>query len=274
MTDNAEPPALLDFDMGSSMLLHDAPSNDAVPHTTPKVVSKYDPVAQLMQSDSESSDSDIRKSIRAPSPHDTHDVDSGTDEKPQRKRKPLNRARFVKKADSVVGRLAPRRRAIDSDSSSSDSDSVAKPSRMAKAKTPKENSDSESDANPEVNPNSIIANPKPRMASAAALARIHQESERLIRETSVHLDPLDFTSRLILSDFYVKFDSHSTPKPTRAKFVMPPLKFSGSFAFGEGNDQVMVLDACDEVAFGSQRVRNVAKQKGGNALDAILERGS
>ncbi|KAJ2438233.1 hypothetical protein IWW46_004989, partial [Coemansia sp. RSA 2440] len=300
MTDNAEPPALLDFDMGSSMLLHDAPSNDAVPHTTPKVVSKYDPVAQLMQSDSESSDSDIRKSIRAPSPHDTHDVDSGTDEKPQRKRKLLNRARFVKKADSVVGRLAPRRRAIDSDSSSSDSGSVAKPSRMAKAKTPqvnsdsdsdsdsntakpgriakaktpKENSDSESDANPEVSPNSIIANPKPRMASAAALARIHQESERLIRETSVHLDPLDFTSRLILSEFYVKFDSHSTPKPTRAKFVMPPLKFSGSFAFGEGDDQVMVLDACDEVAFGSQRVRNVAKQKGGNALDAILERGS
>ncbi|KAJ2499993.1 hypothetical protein GGH96_003104 [Coemansia sp. RSA 1972] len=299
MTDNAEPPAPLDFDMGSSMLLNDASSTSPVAHTTPKLVSKYDPVAQLMQSDSESSDTDTRKSVRAPSPRlETHSVDSGVDEKPQRKRRPMKKARFVKKNDSVVGRLALRRRAIDSDSSSSDSDSnTKKPGRVAKAIAPKANSDSdssiakpghvvkaktskansgsgsESDANPEVNPNSIIANPKPRMASAAALARIHQESERLIRETSVHLDPLDFTSRLILSDFYLKFDSHSTPKPTRAKFVMPPLKFSGSFAFGEGDDQVMVLDACDEVAFGLQRVRNVAKQTG-SALDEILERGS
>ncbi|KAJ2483025.1 hypothetical protein IWW56_000708 [Coemansia sp. RSA 2131] len=280
MTDSTEPPALPDFDIGSSTLLHGAPSNDgSVAHTTPKVISKFDPVAQLMESDSESSDTDARKSVCAPSPRLGTHVDSGIDEKPRRKRKPMSRARFVQKKDSVVGRLAPRRRAIDSDSSSSDSDSnTAKPgrSRVAKAITPgKENSDSESDTNPEVNSNSIIAEPKPRMASAAALARIHQESERLIRETAVHLDPLDFTNRLILSDFYLKFDSHSTPKPTRAPFVMPPLKISGSFAFGEGDDQVMVLDPCDEIAFGSQRVRNVTStQVGGNALDAILARGS
>ncbi|KAJ1853572.1 hypothetical protein GGH12_000734 [Coemansia sp. RSA 1822] len=312
MTDSTEPPALPDFDIGSSTLLHSAPSNDgSVTHTTPKVVSKFDPVAQLMESDSETSDTDVWKSVCAPSPRlDTH-ADSGIDEKPRRKRKPMSQARFVQKKGSVMRQLGLRCRAIDSDSSSSDSDSnTAKPgrsrvakaitpdadsesdtnpevnpnsnttkpgrSRVAKAITPdKENSDSESDTNPEVNSNSIIAEPKPRMASAAALARIHQESERLIRETAVHLDPLDFTNRLILSDFYLKFDSHSTPKPTRAPFVMPPLKISGSFAFGEGDDQVMVLDPCDEIAFGSQRVRNVTSTLvGGNALDAILARGS
>ncbi|KAJ2345055.1 hypothetical protein GGF43_005312, partial [Coemansia sp. RSA 2618] len=186
--------------------------------------------------------------------------------------------------------MARRSRAVTDDSSASDSDeSVAstKPKRRATALN--SNSDSDSDTG-DATHDSIAANdtppvtaPAPRAASKTALARIHQESERLIRETSVKLDPLEFTQRLHLSDFWLKFDAHVVqPRASpRKPFKMPPLQITGSFAFTSGDEQIMVVDDCDIDAFKStigsklvptHNVREVVH--GQTALDEILSYGS
>ncbi|KAJ1663215.1 hypothetical protein EV178_005189 [Coemansia sp. RSA 1646] len=47
---------------------------------------------------------------------------------------------------------------------------------------------------------------KARAASKAAMAMIHEESARLIRETAVAINPMDYTQPLELHDFFAKFD--------------------------------------------------------------------
>ncbi|KAJ2458556.1 hypothetical protein GGF42_001998, partial [Coemansia sp. RSA 2424] len=60
------------------------------------------------------------------------------------------------------------------------------------------------------------AEPRERPASKAALTKIHQETERLVRETAVLINPLDYTQRLVLADFFARFDHYIAANTTAA----------------------------------------------------------
>ncbi|KAJ2882827.1 hypothetical protein FB639_002304 [Coemansia asiatica] len=53
---------------------------------------------------------------------------------------------------------------------------------------------------------------KERAASKAAIALMHRETERLVRETAVKIEPLEFTKRLELEDFFARFSAFSLSK--------------------------------------------------------------
>ncbi|KAJ2363336.1 hypothetical protein H4S01_004352 [Coemansia sp. RSA 2610] len=280
-------PAAIDFDVGSSTLLQ-AFAEPSGASAGPRESLKFDPVAQLMDSDDSGDEAAGSSGVPEPTRED-----SGTDyvaEKPKKTRRPLSAARFALnkhvKPDSVVGRMAAaarRSRAVADSDSESDSDSGAEqPQRSPKpVRLPAADSDSDSDTPAAAAP----APKKPaasRAASKAAMARIHQESERLVRETAVHIDPLEFTHRLHLDGFFARFDVHgsappSTPSPHKP-FAVPPLQIKGAFAFAGDGSEVIVIDDDDDddVALGgSAAARRLMQTQaeggpGESALDAIL----
>ncbi|KAJ1934884.1 hypothetical protein FBU59_005552, partial [Linderina macrospora] len=66
---------------------------------------------------------------------------------------------------------------------------------------------------------------------------MHQESARLVRETHVHVDPLEFTKRLQLSDFYTRFDSSRTTKSVREQRRQNALRNTQKLRFpGDNSD--------------------------------------
>ncbi|KAJ2909800.1 hypothetical protein GGI21_001516, partial [Coemansia aciculifera] len=158
-----------------------------------------------------------------------------------------------KGADSIVARLAssrrsrtavsdsseeeevvvggPRQRTMSSLRLDSDSDSESAPPPLSlppvsfnpppvepkKPRAPRKNKKaipttaSEAEAEGEENAGGV---PKERPASKAALARMHQETERLVRETAVLINPLDYTQRLVLDDFFARFDLYAANAAT------------------------------------------------------------
>ncbi|KAI8323354.1 hypothetical protein GQ54DRAFT_296788 [Martensiomyces pterosporus] len=150
----------------------------------------------------------VRPSLRIDSDSDS-DSDSDTDAGagPVRKDRPpstvVNRLRKNPAKQATIAK-ADRNESDSSNEYSTDSDAATGAKKKARAK----NSASER------------APRKPRAASKAAMAKIQQETERLVRETAVIIDPADFTRRLTLSDFFERFDARKRPSdstlPTRA----------------------------------------------------------
>ncbi|KAJ2801939.1 hypothetical protein H4R20_003474 [Coemansia guatemalensis] len=344
------------FDLGSS-LLQGAFAAANLAENKPTHATRYDPVAQLMDSDDSDDASDGARRGGSSKAHPDSDIDSipqklftavaessssmfaseskVPDRKPQKKRKPLNAARFkLNKGvtrDSVVGRMAAAHRARDmSSDTSDDSDHKGSSPGIRQRGTPRkinhrsaldtdsdsdtdsERSDSESKAKQaelvdeelegsslntkdsshksKAKPSSVDASSKHkgRAASKAAMAKIHQESERLVRETAVNIDPEEFTQRLALDGFLNRFDTRSressTKKPRKA-FVVPPVQTKGTFTFtmdDGGNELVVVEDDCPmplpHTSVGAlksicqtQQAKHLVHE---NALDAILSHGS
>ncbi|KAJ2384616.1 hypothetical protein GGI05_004947, partial [Coemansia sp. RSA 2603] len=217
------------FDLGTSTLL---------PHA------RYDPVAQLLESDSDS-DSDREAAAVKPAAVKAlvlptllaQTADSAAQEKKKKARKPRQRKEKDKEKgkgkgkdkdrikDSVVGRLAgARRRVAALESSASEDESPGKSASQPQRRLVNlriASSDSEaSDGAPE-NPGEETAQrqPKERAASKKALAMMHRETERLVRETLVKIDPLEYTVRLELSDFYTRFAQRTTQTPAATQPV-------------------------------------------------------
>ncbi|KAJ2812681.1 hypothetical protein FBU31_007554, partial [Coemansia sp. 'formosensis'] len=164
------------------------------------------------------------------------------------RRRPFTAARFaLNKGDSIVARLASRRGRAVSDSSS-DEDAVAAlqfdgprqrtmsslridsdedeplapmaaspppppaaaPAKAKKSRAPRKKAPAEDGV------------PKERPASKAAMAKIHQETERLVRETAVLINPLDYTQRLVLDDFFARFDLYASNASDPAATAVEP----------------------------------------------------
>ncbi|KAJ2079817.1 hypothetical protein H4R24_003517 [Coemansia sp. RSA 988] len=343
------------FDLGSS-LLQGAFATDTISENKSTHTTRYDPVAQLMDSDDSDdasnsvqrggptkvrSDSDAEDiphmSFAAMAENDSSRLGAESkvlDIKPQKKRKPLKAARFKLdkgvKRDSVVGRMAAahRARGINSDTSD-DSDREADNSdikqRVATKKVNHRNaldtdsdtdsgrSDSEPgakqaelgdggsddsglktegfDGKDKVAKSSSAdssSKNKGRAASKAAMAKIHQESERLVRETAINIDPEEFTQRLTLDDFLHRFDTRSRIPPAkklRKAFVVPPVQTKGTFTFamGDGSSELVVVEDDSlmpqshasagvlKLIHQSQHAKPLVRE---NALDAILSHGS
>ncbi|KAJ2726877.1 hypothetical protein GGI07_000205 [Coemansia sp. Benny D115] len=221
------------FDIGSSTL---GGLTMPVPESG-RDINKYDPLAQLLGSDNSDSDSDSdgekspvsKQPIRAPvallPPQEPKPAAEKTKKKTTN-RKQFSTARFkldkgVKK-DSVVGRLSMpnSRRMVASDDSDSDVETKKATLVHSKASTQSKlrvdsDSDSESDLRPtpkqpteEAPVNAEKHARKERKASKLAMALMHRETERLVRETAVKIDPLDFTRLLALDDFFARYDQH------------------------------------------------------------------
>ncbi|KAJ1945408.1 hypothetical protein GGF37_001715, partial [Kickxella alabastrina] len=170
----------------------------------------------------------------------------------KKKRKFLNVSRFALekgvKKDSVVGRLSLSRRPKKIDDSDNDngSDQREDSPELTNQRRTLINMriDSDSDADSDLDRKPVIGETvapeeklqpqkgqrKERAASKAALANMHRETERLIRETAVRIDPLDFTKRLTMEDFFIRFDIHTKPRshspsrtPSPPPRVSPPL---------------------------------------------------
>ncbi|KAJ2741047.1 hypothetical protein GGI20_005456 [Coemansia sp. BCRC 34301] len=216
---------------------------------------RFDPLAQLLGSDTEDdttdaagdSDSEIGDKENSPVGRPSlplsaaHSMILGaqttSDEEEEERRRPFSTARFAlnRGADSIVARLASSRRSrAVSDSSSEEEDTSGPRQRTMSSLRLDSDSDSDSDSGSEPLPVTVNApslslvpakKPRPprkskktlendaalgeRPASKAALAKIHQETERLVRETAVLINPLDYTQRLIPDDFFTRFDLYS-----------------------------------------------------------------
>ncbi|KAJ2451435.1 hypothetical protein EV183_003616 [Coemansia sp. RSA 2336] len=283
----------ISLDLSSSVLLQPSAANKE--GAAAVRATRYDPVAQLMESDD--SDSEVENNDTKTNIHkdtsgveepvnnttETHAPDSA-DEEPKadkRTRRPLKASQFALNKDSVVGRMMGRhRRTVSEDSSDSDTPQSA-------ANSPK---DSLSPASsPPSSPNPKQRSKTSRAASKAAMLRMHQESERLFRETAVKIDPLDFTQRLQLTGFFELYDGRQNPEPTASpvkakKFVVPPLQLKGSFAFmsKEDKQKFMILDDSDnyEGLFRRQKLeakeflKDSAAQRKESRLNAMLSHGS
>ncbi|KAJ1739730.1 hypothetical protein LPJ68_004418 [Coemansia sp. RSA 1086] len=276
------------LDLSSSVLLQPAAADKedvAAVRTT-----KYDPVAQLMESDDSDSDSEVEDShtktsdtlnTREPVNSTTEDYapDSvGEEPKVGKIKRSLKASRFALNKNSVVGRMMGRhRRTLSEDSSDSDTPQSATHSPR----------DSLSPASsPSSSPKPKQRKKTPRAASKAAMLQMHQESERLFRETAVKIDPLEFTRRLQLNEFFELYDGRQSPEPTASppkakKLAVPPLQLKGSFAFmcKEDRQKFMILDDSDnyEGLFRKQKpgaLKDSAIQRKESMLNAMLSHGS
>ncbi|KAJ2713363.1 hypothetical protein H4R19_002292, partial [Coemansia spiralis] len=296
--------AQVKFDLGSSALLGAFAESDM--HPAPgRSAGKYDPVAELMASDtSDDEHSDSGKGgaePRSPSP----DVGGTRTATTTAGRRRLHASSFRldkgARGGSVVARMAPARRsrAIGDESSDSDSDSSAplpKPRNGDSSPEPDADRDSEHSAGASPTKQSKKRSStkdspggvrKPRAASKVAMETIHRESERLVRETAVAVDPADFTQRLSLDAFFERYSvraasAQASKLPKR--FAVPPLETKGTFAFSTGDDGTEVVIVEDPLSHQSQAAAPVlvrptrkADAKGlvqERALDAILDYGS
>ncbi|KAJ2440715.1 hypothetical protein GGF42_007535, partial [Coemansia sp. RSA 2424] len=107
------------------------------------------------------------------------------------------------------------------------------------------------------------AEPRERPASKAALTKIHQETERLVRETAVLINPLDYTQRLVLADFFARFDHYIAANATAAAAISMPEEALGSqsklkpanlpqhtfhYESDSGDYEVEIVDDDDDIA--------------------------
>ncbi|KAJ1734759.1 hypothetical protein LPJ61_000899 [Coemansia biformis] len=347
--------APVEFNIGSSALLgafahgdapqtpsHGGGSNDGAGNGAGSA-SKYDPVAQLMASDTSDSEHGDGKrgggaggairgqglasaGARSPEPQALLlgvDGKGQTRKAARRRRLNANSFRLDRSATkaSVVARMAParRRRAVDDESSDSDSGGSAqssplkpKPRNMQASPGSEPSSAAEhsaSDSDPadgaELGEERAVAPRKknsvtgggaktesggarsPRAASKAAMDMIHRESERLVRETAVVVDPADFTRRLSLDDFFERFNTRSMgaqARQTPKQITIRPVEMKGTFSFSVGDDDAEVVIIEDPLAHQSQAAapalaRPVRKtgtqgQVQEHALDAILDYGT
>ncbi|KAJ2833507.1 hypothetical protein GGI24_000821 [Coemansia furcata] len=243
----------------------------------------------------------------------TTDEEDEEDEEPvTSRRRPFTAARFaLNKGDSIVARLASRRGRAVSDSSSdedaaaaalqfdgprqrtmsslridSDSDEplapmaaspqpppAAAPAKVKKPRAPRKKAPAEDGV------------PKERPASKAAMAKIHQETERLVRETAVLINPLDYTQRLVLDDFFARFDLYASnasdpaatavdePKPKPASLLQHTFHYESD----SGDYEVEIVDDDITPAMGRVGILSPIKSPAasskhhGSDLDSILD---
>ncbi|KAJ2788253.1 hypothetical protein GGI15_000058 [Coemansia interrupta] len=251
------------FDLSTSSLL-----------PRPAAAARYDPVAQLLGSDSDSDDAHAPAAAKPPvlPALPALPATEGRQTKKQQQKKP-RKPREKKKAreaavdkDSVVGRMAAaaaggRRRvgvlessgSEDEAEGSSKDDAASQPSRrLVDLRIASSSSEDEDEADAG---RSAEKKPKERAASKKALAAMHRETSRLLRETLVKIDPLEYTKRLELTDFFTRFSQHTaapaeTPLllPAAAKRVRPladdkPLVFRCTVDSDSGSEyEVEILD--------------------------------
>ncbi|KAJ2156105.1 hypothetical protein GGF46_005409 [Coemansia sp. RSA 552] len=291
------------FDLNSSVLLgtHASPARSDRKSAMP---SRFDPVAQLMASDDSDSESEaVSKVTHAafpPPPQpvlESQDLGAQPEKERTERRKRMDASRFVlskPRANTIVGRLARSRRVVDSDSSSSE-DEGGQDEAPPPSPKPKTEPLFEGDTDAKDTEKVARKATKERAASKAALARMHQESERLVRETQVKVDPEEFTRRLALSDFFERFDAHVQAAgsgkgghragTSRRPIVVPPVQIRGSFTFvDDETDEMVVIDADsdrprpqkqqhkDPVLL--QPTQRAVKSVHENTLNAILSYGS
>ncbi|KAJ2523641.1 hypothetical protein GGI11_001367 [Coemansia sp. RSA 2049] len=137
---------------------------------------------------------------------------------------------------------------------------------------------------------------KARAASKAAMARIHEESARLIRETAVTVDPMEFTRPLELGGFLAKFDEMVGQKAYfhwRRKKINAALARAGSTVKvagllqhdSDGEDyELSVVDDDGDGPSGALKANKAVVPKtlqqrkqeagGGSQLESILKHGS
>ncbi|KAJ1881316.1 hypothetical protein LPJ57_001689 [Coemansia sp. RSA 486] len=134
---------------------------------------------------------------------------------------------------------------------------------------------------------------KERAASKAAIALMHRETERLVRETAVKIEPLEFTKRLELEDFFARFSAFSMSREVKPTVCAPSRsdpKMSTTFHYesDSGDYDVEIIDsfsadAADPMTVLSSPTKKPAlspNRKPGTAatdsgsLDAILNYGS
>ncbi|KAJ2555059.1 hypothetical protein EV175_002379 [Coemansia sp. RSA 1933] len=284
--DNLEDSATTDmgpFNLGTSTLL--AASKDTV--SKPNHSTRYDPLGQLLDSDSDSDNED-----NAPTKDDARSPHGSP--LPEQRKSPVQM--------SAVARLAAaaRRRAQEASgengplSFDSDSSDDAIPARMQTTLSAPMRVHSDTDSDPTV---SDVASPpqadkgtleepagkknpkkhrprakegsKPRAASKAAMALIHEESARLIRETAVAVNPMDFTRVLELDDFFAKFDTMAlqrTQEPRKKRNIAAALAKSTSHKASlvqydsDGDDyELEIVDNCATPMPNNPIVRNGRK---------------
>ncbi|KAJ2008482.1 hypothetical protein H4R26_000178 [Coemansia thaxteri] len=216
------------------------------------------------------------------------------------KRRPFSAARFALhknvKEDSVVARLAssrrgravsdsegeeedvalfdgPRQRTMSSLrlDSGSDSDLGAPPPSAKETKKPR------AARRPRSSPTKGSADAKPRAASKAAISKLRQETERLVRETAVIINPMDYTQRLALEDFFARYDLHASQAggcsvPSPPKHTLPPCSFQYESDSGE-YDVEIVDDTAGTPLGGTITSPSIVKKPAGD-LDAMLDYGS
>ncbi|KAJ2402503.1 hypothetical protein GGI23_000667 [Coemansia sp. RSA 2559] len=137
-----------------------------------------------------------------------------------------------------------------------------------------------------------------RAASKAAMAMIHEESARLIRETAVAINPMDYTRPLELDDFFAKFDTmvaQKTQGTRRTRNIAAALAKS-SVRVGasivqcdsDGDDYDLVIDDCCAtpvpnnpmtrkmlaVPKTTQQLKDEVPASKGGELESILKYGS
>ncbi|KAJ2812987.1 hypothetical protein H4S07_001005 [Coemansia furcata] len=219
------------------------------------------------------------------------------------RRRPFTAARFaLNKGDSIVARLASRRGRAVSDSSSdedaaalqfdgprqrtmsslridSDSDEplapmaasppppTAAPAKVKKPRAPRKMAPAEDGV------------PKERPASKAAMAKIHQETERLVRETAVLINPLDYTQRLVLDDFFARFDLYASNASDPAATAVEPTPKLASlpqhtfhYESDSGDYEVEIVD--DDITPAMGRVGILSLIKSPAATSSFKPRGS
>ncbi|KAJ2065104.1 hypothetical protein GGI17_000515 [Coemansia sp. S146] len=196
------------------------------------------------------------------------------------KRRPFSAARFaLNNGDSIVARLASsRRNRAVSDSSSENEDEPPLQLNGPRQRTMSSlriDSGSESDeplVSKAVSPPPVVtakpkkprtprkkapvegegaAEPRERPASKAAMSKIHQETERLVRETAVLINPLDYTQRLALDDFFARFDLYAAnnnipdSSPVSAQSTLKPAslpQYTFHYESDSGDYEVEIVD--------------------------------
>ncbi|KAJ2416091.1 hypothetical protein GGI10_001233 [Coemansia sp. RSA 2530] len=235
------------------------------------------------------------------------------------KRRPFSASRFALNngGDSIVARLASSRRSRAVSDSSSDENAAPllfDGPRQRTMSSLRIDSGSDSDeppvSKPAASPPAVAVKPKKpraprkkkapiedgaapgeRPASKAAMEKIHQETERLVRETAVLINPLDYTQRLVLDDFFARFDLYAAnignppdvestaTQPTLNPASLPQRTFH--YESDSGDYEVEIVDD-DFIAPSSSRTAailspikspNSLNTRGPNStdLDSILE---
>ncbi|KAJ2785629.1 hypothetical protein H4R18_000445 [Coemansia javaensis] len=270
--DAAVPPK---FSFGSSTLLSAFARDAAEPERSEKAP-KYDLVAQMMDTDDSDSDSDAGSDAAK---------SAAAEVAPK---KPRKKAAAKSGKSSARPRAAPAKRSRAIGDDSSDDEPAQGPSaRTGDGADPGAEPGAGDAGSPGKEPVGEDGARGPRAASKAAMELMHRESERLVRETAVKIDPDDFTQRLTLDDYFERFDARlKSPEAARPpkRFVVPPVQVKGSFAFklGDGDGELVVVEdslaqqsqAALPVLVGSVRSADAGARVHEGALDAILNYGS
>ncbi|KAJ1955476.1 hypothetical protein EC988_001861 [Linderina pennispora] len=115
---------------------------------------------------------------------------------------------------------------------------------------------------------------------------MHQETERLVRETQVHIDPTEFTKRLQLSDFFTRFDSEKADAVSRKQRKQDALESKQKLRFSADSDdeveieivgpkqQILAHGARSSRLFACAQKKKEEEKKDRDRLATILRYGS